>query len=80
MDIEFVEKYKKLSDLQPGQCATSKDRKSFFVCGYYHCSFMKKNIPVIHDLNALYHQYPEKRDMNQPIKILGSGDKFICSS
>jgi len=79
MNVEFIEKYKRLSDLKPGECATSKDRERFFVCAYYYCNIKKVNIPVIVDLNYLNDQYTEKRDMSQPIKILDSGDKFICS-
>ena len=78
MNIEFIEKYEKLSDLREGDTATSKDRKSFFVCGHHYCMFKKQNVRIILDLNNLQDQYSETRDMNQPVKILKKGDKFVC--
>lgn len=79
MNVEFIEKYDKLSDMGEGDTATSKDRKSFFVCGHHYDTLKKQNVRVILDLNNLFDQYTEKRDMNQPVKILKSGDKFLCA-
>lgn len=79
MNVEFIEKYVKLSDMKEGDTATSKDRSSFFVCGYHYDTLKKQNVRIILDLNNLHDQYTEKRDMNQPVKILKSGDKFVCS-
>ena len=79
MNIEFVEKYTKLADLKPGYTATSKDRTKFFVCGWHYDTILKKNVKIILDLNDLSNQYSENRDMNQPVKVLQSGDKFVCS-
>ncbi|GEM_PF-6873305 len=80
MDVEFIEKYEKLSDMKPGDTATSKDRKSFFVCGLQYDTLKKQNVKVILDLNNLCDQYTERRNMNQPVQILKSGDKFLCVS
>jgi hypothetical protein len=79
MNVDFIEKYDKLSDMKEGDTATSQDRKSFFVCGHHYDKLKKQNARIILDLNNLYDQYTEKRDMNQPIKILESGDRFVCS-
>lgn len=78
MDVEFIEKYDKLSDMREGDVATSKDRTSFFVCGYHYDTLKKQNVRIILDLNGLFNQYTENRDMNQPIKILKGGDGFVC--
>ena len=78
MNIEFLEKYSKLSDMKAGDTATSKDRESFFACGYHYDTLKKQNVLVIFDLNNLYDQYTERRNLDQPVKILKSGDKFIC--
>jgi hypothetical protein len=78
MVVTFVETYDKLSDMNAGETATSKDRESFFVCGYYYDEAQKQNVKVILDLNNLYDQYTERRNMSQPVKILKAGDKFIC--
>jgi len=78
MNVEFIEKYQPLSEMKEGDTATSKDRESFFVCGYHYDTLKKQNVKVIMDLNHLSNQYSEKRDMNQPVKILKPGDKFVC--
>ncbi len=78
MNVEFIEKYVKLSDIQTGETAVSKDRESFFVCGHHYDTLKQQNVLVILDLNDLYNQYPDKRDMSQPVKILKSGDQFVC--
>ena len=78
MNIEFIEKYVKLSDMKPGDTATSKDRNSFFVCGHHYDSLKRQNVPVILDLNNLHDQYTDNRDLSEPIKILKSGDQFVC--
>ncbi len=80
MDVQFIEKYEMLSDMKEGDTATSKDRTNFFVCGYHYDTLKKKNVRVILDLNNLFDQYTENRDMSQPIKILKRGDNFVCSS
>ena len=79
MNVEFNENYSKLSDLEPGQVAVSKDREKFFVCGYCFDKLTSKNIRVILDMNDLSDQYVDKRDMGQPIRILKFGDKFVCT-
>lgn len=78
MKAEFREAYNKLSDMMPGDVAVSKDRKRFFVCGWRHCIFAKDNVEVVLEVNELNNQYPDKRDMSQPVKILKNGDKFVC--
>lgn len=78
MNVNFIEKYDKLSDMTVGDTATSKDRKNFFVCGYHYDILKKQNVRVIMDLNHLHDQYSEDRDMNQPVKILKGGDQFVC--
>ncbi|PHR58768.1 MAG: hypothetical protein COA47_10205 [Robiginitomaculum sp.] len=79
MHTEFQEKYTRLGDMVPGDIAVSKDRKCFFVCSY-HYNFLKKgNEYAITDVNNLYNQSPDNRDMNQPVKILKQGDKFTCT-
>ena len=79
MNVEFNENYSKLSDLEPGQVAVSKDREKFFVCGYYYDTLISKNKTVIMDMNDLDNQYLDNRDMGQPIRILKFGDKFVCT-
>ena len=79
MNVEFIEKYTKLCDLSEGQTAVSKDRTKFFVCGLCYCQFKKKNVRVILNMNKLYDQYSDDWDMNQPVKVLGGDDKFLCS-
>lgn len=76
METIFIEEYQKLSDMKPGDMAVSKNRESFFVCGNY---FTTENLPVIFDLNDLANQYTDKRDMDQPIKILTHGDRFVST-
>lgn len=78
MNVEFIEKYNKLSDMKPGDTATSKDRESFFVCGHHYDHVKKHNVTVILDLNNLHDQYSDDRDLSQPVKILDSGDQFNC--
>lgn len=78
MEVNFIEKYTKLSEMKPGDSAVSKDRKEFFICGYYYCKTLKKNNIVILNVNMLYSQYTDNIDLNQPVKILKSGDKFVC--
>lgn len=80
MDAEFVEKYDKLSDMKAGQSAVSKDREKFFVCGYVYDTLKKQNVATILEVNNLRDQYSENRDMTQPVKILKSGDKFVCKA
>ena len=53
MNVEFIEKYSKLSDMKAGDTATSKDRESFFACGYHYDRLKKQNVLVIFDLNNL---------------------------
>ena len=79
MNTEFLEKYSKLSDMTLGDVAVSKDRESFFICGYHYDTLKKKNVLVIMDMNKLYDQYTENRDMSQPVTILKQGDKFVCA-
>jgi len=78
MEVQFVEKYKKLCDIEEGQVAVSKDRKEFFVCGHHYCTTLKLNKKVILNVNKLFDQYTETVDLEQLVKILKSGDKFVC--
>ena len=75
MEAEFIEKYDKLSDMGLGDIAVSKDRSCFFVCGRI-ATEDKKDKVIILDLNNLWGRY-DNWDMEQPIKILKSGDKFV---
>ena len=79
MNVNFIESYVKLSEMRAGHTATSKDRTSFFVCGYHYDTLKKQNVLVTLDLNNLLDQYTENRNLDQPVKILQTGDKFICS-
>ena len=79
MEVQFVEKYVKLSDMEEGQVSVSKNREEFFVCGHSYCKVLKCNKRIILNVNKLWDQYTEKIDMNQPVKILKSGDKFVCN-
>ena len=78
MEVQFVEKYKKLSDMEEGQVAVSKNREEFFVCGHHYCKTLKLNKKIILNVNKLWNQYTEKIYIYQPVKILTSGDKFVC--
>ncbi len=78
MNVQFVEKYTKLSELEEGQVAVSKDRNEFFVCGHHYCKTLKLNKKIILNVNKLWDQYTENIDLNQPVKVLKSGDKFVC--
>jgi hypothetical protein len=79
MNVIYHENYVKLSDMNTGDTATSADRKSFFVCGHHYDQEKQYDIRVILDLNNLNDQRPEDMDMEQPVKILKSGDQFHCS-
>jgi hypothetical protein len=79
MNITLNEKYVRLSSIQVGETATSKDRESFFVCGLYYDELEKNNVKVIIDMNNLCNQYSDARDTDQLVKILKSGDRFTCS-
>lgn len=78
MECQFIETYTKLGDMEEGEVAVSKNREEFFVCGHHYCTTLKLNKKVILNINKLWDQYTEKIDMEQPVKILKSGDKFIC--
>jgi len=79
MEVKFIEKYTKLGDIKEGQVAVSKDRKEFFVCCYYWCATLKLNKKIIINLNYLSNnQYTETLDLEQLVKILKRGDKFVC--
>lgn len=78
MKAEFKEAYNKLSDMKPGDIAVSKDRETFFVCGWRHSANLNDNVSVILEVNQINNQYPDKRDMSQPVRILQYGDKFVC--
>lgn len=78
MKAEFKEVYSKLSDMKPGDVAVSKDRECFFVCGYAHDRIKGGNMMIVLEVNDLSNQYPDTRDMSQPVKILRRGDKFVC--
>lgn len=78
MNVQFVEKYKKLSELEEGQVAVSKNREEFFVCGRHYCKDRMANRKIILNVNKLWDHYTENIDMDQPVKILKSGDKFVC--
>lgn len=78
MKVTFVEKYTKLGDIEEGEVAVSKDRRNFFVCGYHYCATLKLNRKIILNVNDLSNQYSEDIDLEQPVKILKAGDKFVC--
>tara|TARA_R110000782_G_scaffold72920_3_gene145845 strand:- start:687 stop:935 length:249 start_codon:yes stop_codon:yes gene_type:complete len=77
--IEFIEKYSRLSDMKAGDTAVSKDRKDFYVCGYHYDTLKKKNVEVILNVNSLFDQYTDNRDLSAYVKILKKDDKFMCS-
>jgi len=78
MEVLFVEKYTKLRDIKEGQVAVSKGRGEFFVCGHHYCLDSKENKKVILNVNHLWNQYTEQMDLDQLVKILERGDKFVC--
>ncbi len=77
METEFVEKYQQLKDMVPGDIAVSKDRNKFYICGFH--MVYNNNKPLILDLNNLTNQYTDKRDMNELIRMLKPGDKFVST-
>lgn len=79
MKTVFHELYTKLGDMKPGEIAVSKDREKFFVCSYHYNTLKKCNEVAIADMNDLTNQYTDRRDINQPVSILKSGDKFTCT-
>lgn len=76
--VTFQEHYTQLGDMKPGDIAVSKNRERFFVCGYHYDKIRLSFEKVIFDMNDLSNQYTESMDMEQPVKILKAGDKFIC--
>lgn len=83
MKAEFIEKYIALEEMQPGDVAVSKDRKSVYVCGRFAATFLdgEKGYPAVYnvvlDLNNLYDQYIDQRDVKKQVKLLKSGDRIL---
>lgn len=74
MNVNFIEEYIELSEIREGQSAVSKDRESFFVCGYRYDSSRRARVKTILDLNNLLSA--EDINMNQQVRILKAGDQF----
>ncbi len=77
MEAEYIEKYDKLRDLQPGQVAVSANREKLFICVWAPNQGRSDSHKTIFDLRDPTNQYVFHQDMNQPIKKLERGDKFI---
>jgi len=74
MTVEILEHTIPLSEMKPGQCAVSRDRKQLFACGYAHIN--GENHAVVFELNKLDNQYTDKRDKHIRVIPLRVGDKF----
>jgi hypothetical protein len=80
MDAQYLESYNKLSDLHPGQLAASKDRKSLYLCVWVPALHgAKDSYKAIIDLTNPTDQYVYNINMDQPVKILSTGDKFVIT-
>jgi len=78
MEVEFKESYTKLSDMKPGDCAVSKDRKKFFVCGFNWDEVSQQKYVVILEMGNLEDYNIADRDEDQPVTFLKPGDRFEC--
>lgn len=77
MDAEYIEKYDMLKDLKPGEVAVSANREKLFVCVWVPNADNTDSHRAVFDLNDPYNQYGFKQNMNQKIKKLERGDKFV---
>jgi hypothetical protein len=78
VQAEFLEKYVQLSELDVGRVAVSKDRKTIFYCLWVPTKdVVADSHKAIIKLNDPHDQYIFKLDLNQPVKILERGDKFV---
>jgi len=77
MEIEFIEKYEVLKDLEPGEIAVSKDRQSLFLCA--RVNEKEFDLVTFINLSRLYMQSHEEGDINQPVRKLKKGDKFVIT-
>ena len=80
MDAEYIEKYERLSSLKPGRLAVSMDRKNLYLCLFVpKPGGVKDSFCTVVDLNDPTRQYVYDIDMNQQVKILPRGDKFVIT-
>ena len=77
MKAKFIERYDKLSEMNIGNIAVSADRSKIFICCHAYDIESACTRKVIINLNDLHGQYCDKWDMNQQIKKLVKGDKFL---
>ena len=77
MKAEFIEKYDRLKDLQPGEVAVSADREKIFVCAYVPNAQGDDSHKAFFDLNSPRDQYVHQQDMDQKIRKLERGDVFV---
>jgi hypothetical protein len=77
MEVEVIEKYDKLRDLRPGQMAVSKDRQKVFACA--HVMIRGNPMPQVFELTDLRSQYPDKIDKEQPVRVLGEGERILIT-
>lgn len=80
MEAHYIESYDKLSELKPGQLAVSKDRESLYLCTWAPAKGdIKDSYLAIIDLNNPTDQYIYNLNLEQPVKILSRGDKFVMT-
>jgi len=77
MKAEYLEKYDMLKDMTPGSVAVSADREKLFICVYVPNKERNDSHIAVVDLNNSCDQYVHKENMNQQIRILSHGDKFV---
>lgn len=77
MDAEYIERYIKLRDINIGDIAVSKDRKHLFARCRFRSEFSVKDGIV--DLKKISDQYVDRIDMEQPVKVIQNGDKFVLT-
>jgi hypothetical protein len=79
MKAEYLERYDELNTLRPGDVAVSKDRGKLFLCLWVPNADGTDCHVAIVDLDNPCHQYVHKLDLNQPVRKLAIGDKFLIT-
>ena len=67
------------AELRPGEVAVSKDRKRTYLCCWVPDQSRNDCYPAIIDLANPTDQYIHKTDLDQPVKIIPIGDRFVVT-
>ncbi len=77
MKAEFLEKYETLGSLLCGDLAVSKDRSKLFLCLWIPNADMSDCYKGVIELTDPHNQYIHKLEMEQPVRKLVRGDKYL---